>query len=168
MTGSKIGSDSGRYAVAGSKVLLNDRRCSSAESRSTKRVRSRKGAHRPRRMPNNCSAGQRNSAATSFVSLIIPTTNIWSAWPIRSGYSCGKRSLSIGRSIENSATYANAEQQLTAMIVRDRNRASVIVWSMANETPVSDLRNIIPVETRCTRSIAGPHTIHQRRTGTAK
>lgn len=42
---------------------------------------------------------------------------------------------------ENSATYANAEQQLTEMIVRDRNRASVIVWSMANETPVSEARN---------------------------
>lgn len=39
-------------------------------------------------------------------------------------------------------TYANAEAQLTAMISRDRNRASVIVWSMANETPVSDARNI--------------------------
>ncbi|MFZ4621605.1 MAG: glycoside hydrolase family 2 protein [Bacteroidota bacterium] len=40
------------------------------------------------------------------------------------------------------ATYANAETQLTAMISRDINRASVVVWSMANETPVSDARNI--------------------------
>ena len=32
-------------------------------------------------------------------------------------------------------TYANAEQQLTELIARDRNRASVIIWSMANETP---------------------------------
>jgi beta-glucuronidase len=43
---------------------------------------------------------------------------------------------------ENEETYCNAEDQLTAMIGRDKNRASVIIWSMANETPTSDLRNI--------------------------
>ena len=42
---------------------------------------------------------------------------------------------------ENSATYQNAENQLGAMIDRDQNRASVIVWSMANETPRSEARN---------------------------
>ena len=41
---------------------------------------------------------------------------------------------------ENAATLANAQAQLTDLIVRDRNRASVIVWSVANETPVSDAR----------------------------
>ena len=41
----------------------------------------------------------------------------------------------------NEATYRNAEAQLEAMIGRDRNRASVIIWSLANETPVSDARN---------------------------
>ncbi|MBP6671951.1 MAG: beta-glucuronidase [Bacteroidetes bacterium] len=41
----------------------------------------------------------------------------------------------------NAETYLNAEEQLSAIIGRDRNRASVIIWSMANETPVSDLRN---------------------------
>jgi beta-glucuronidase len=41
----------------------------------------------------------------------------------------------------NTDTYLNAEEQLSAIIGRDRNRASVIIWSMANETPVSDLRN---------------------------
>jgi beta-glucuronidase len=41
----------------------------------------------------------------------------------------------------NPGTYRNAEDQLSAMIMRDRNRASVIIWSMANETPVSDARN---------------------------
>ncbi len=41
---------------------------------------------------------------------------------------------------ENEATYANALNQLTNMIVRDRNRANVIIWSMANETPVSEPR----------------------------
>ena len=41
----------------------------------------------------------------------------------------------------NEATYRNAQAQLEAMIGRDVNRASVIVWSLANETPVSEPRN---------------------------
>jgi beta-glucuronidase len=42
---------------------------------------------------------------------------------------------------ENEDTLNNALNQLTEMIARDKNRASVILWSMANETPVSDARN---------------------------
>lgn len=42
---------------------------------------------------------------------------------------------------ENEETYQNAERQLTEMIQRDRNRAAVIIWSLANETPVSEARN---------------------------
>jgi beta-glucuronidase len=38
---------------------------------------------------------------------------------------------------ENPETLANAKRQLQELILRDRNRASVIVWSVANETPVS-------------------------------
>lgn len=41
---------------------------------------------------------------------------------------------------ENPDTLRNAQAQLTDLIVRDRNRASVIVWSVANETPVSEPR----------------------------
>jgi beta-glucuronidase len=41
---------------------------------------------------------------------------------------------------ENPETLANAKAQLTDLIVRDRSRASVIVWSVANETPVSEPR----------------------------
>ncbi|MBN2365233.1 MAG: beta-glucuronidase [Calditrichaeota bacterium] len=41
---------------------------------------------------------------------------------------------------ENEATFNNARLQLTEMITRDKNRASVILWSMANETPVSEPR----------------------------
>ena len=41
----------------------------------------------------------------------------------------------------NEATYQNAEAQLSAMIGRDKNRAAVIIWSVANETPISDSRN---------------------------
>jgi len=42
---------------------------------------------------------------------------------------------------ENESTLTNALNQLTEMITRDKNRASVILWSMANETPVGDARN---------------------------
>ncbi|EDY82006.1 Glycosyl hydrolases family 2, immunoglobulin-like beta-sandwich domain [Verrucomicrobiia bacterium DG1235] len=41
---------------------------------------------------------------------------------------------------ENAETLANARGQLRDLILRDRNRSSVIVWSMANETPVSEAR----------------------------
>ena len=41
---------------------------------------------------------------------------------------------------QNAETLANATNQLTELIERDRNRASVIVWSVANETPVSEPR----------------------------
>jgi len=42
---------------------------------------------------------------------------------------------------DNTETFENASKQLGEMITRDRNRASVILWSVANETPVSDARN---------------------------
>lgn len=38
---------------------------------------------------------------------------------------------------ENEETYTNAANQLIEVISRDRNRASVIIWSMSNETPLS-------------------------------
>lgn len=41
---------------------------------------------------------------------------------------------------DNPETYANAEQQLVDMITRDRNKANVIIWSVANETPRSPER----------------------------
>ncbi len=41
---------------------------------------------------------------------------------------------------ENPATLENARNQLREMIARDKNRAAIIVWSMANETPISDAR----------------------------
>jgi beta-glucuronidase len=41
----------------------------------------------------------------------------------------------------NKDTYKNAEDQLTTTITRDKNRACIIIWSMANETPISDARN---------------------------
>jgi beta-glucuronidase len=43
---------------------------------------------------------------------------------------------------ENESTYANASNQLTEMIDRDKNRAPVILWSVANETPINESRLI--------------------------
>ncbi len=40
----------------------------------------------------------------------------------------------------NTATLENAQQQLRENIARDHNRAAVILWSIANETPVSPER----------------------------
>lgn len=42
---------------------------------------------------------------------------------------------------ENPDTYANAQQQVHDMIYRDKNRANIIIWSIANETPHSDPRD---------------------------
>ena len=41
----------------------------------------------------------------------------------------------------NPATLATARNMLAEEILRDRNRASIAIWSVANETPVSDARN---------------------------
>jgi beta-glucuronidase len=41
---------------------------------------------------------------------------------------------------ENTTTLENAQNQLSEMIARDKNRAAVIIWSMANETPVGEAR----------------------------
>jgi beta-glucuronidase len=42
---------------------------------------------------------------------------------------------------ENPQTLRNAENQLSEIIARDQNRAALIIYSVANETPVSDARN---------------------------
>ena len=42
---------------------------------------------------------------------------------------------------KNTATYDNARRQLTDMIRRDQNRANIIIWSIANETPHSNERD---------------------------
>lgn len=41
---------------------------------------------------------------------------------------------------ENEETYQNAEKQLSDMVARDKNRASAVIWSVGNETPVSEPR----------------------------
>lgn len=42
---------------------------------------------------------------------------------------------------DNPRALANATQQLTEEIRRDRNKASIILWSVANETPINPARN---------------------------
>lgn len=42
---------------------------------------------------------------------------------------------------QNPGTLAAARNMLAENILRDRNRASVVIWSVANETPVNDARN---------------------------
>ncbi|UTN03958.1 beta-glucuronidase [Flavobacterium bizetiae] len=42
----------------------------------------------------------------------------------------------------NPDTYANAERQLHDMIYRDKNRCGIVIWSIANETPHGDDRDI--------------------------
>ncbi len=41
---------------------------------------------------------------------------------------------------DNPATYADAENQLSELVLRDRNRASVIIWSVGNENADTDAR----------------------------
>lgn len=42
---------------------------------------------------------------------------------------------------DNPQTYANAENQLCEMVRRDRNRAAIVIWSLANETPFGEARD---------------------------
>ena len=53
---------------------------------------------------------------------------------------------------KNPATYDNARQQLTDMVRRDHNRANIIIWSIANETPHSKERDTF-------RSFIQGHTV---------
>lgn len=43
---------------------------------------------------------------------------------------------------ENLGTLDTACEQIEAMIGRDKNRTNIIIWSIANETPISEPRNI--------------------------
>jgi len=42
----------------------------------------------------------------------------------------------------NPDTYANAEHQLHDMIYRDKNRCGIVIWSIANETPHGEDRDV--------------------------
>ena len=41
---------------------------------------------------------------------------------------------------DNEAVYKKAEQQFAEMMDRDKNRAAIILWSIANETPITEAR----------------------------
>lgn len=47
---------------------------------------------------------------------------------------------------DNPKTLANAKNQLSEVITRDKNRAASIIWSMANETPKGEARNKFLIE----------------------
>jgi beta-glucuronidase len=49
-------------------------------------------------------------------------------------------------SFGNAETLQNAKNQLNEMIRRDKNRGAIIIWSLANETPHSDERNLFLTE----------------------
>lgn len=70
---------------------------------------------------------------------------------------------------ENQATLENAEKQLTDMVARDKNRASVIIWSIGNETPNTPPRlrfmSTLADSTRSldpTRLVAAAMLVHQQ------
>ena len=42
---------------------------------------------------------------------------------------------------DDPVVYANAENQLREMVRRDRNRAAIVIWSLANETPFGEARD---------------------------
>jgi beta-glucuronidase len=55
---------------------------------------------------------------------------VWSEIPVYQGVD-----------FKNPQTLAKAQQQLTEVITRDRNRAAIVLWSVSNETPKSPERN---------------------------
>jgi beta-glucuronidase len=59
---------------------------------------------------------------------------------------------------KNPQTLANAVRMQSESIVRDRDRASIIIWSVGNETPVSDSRNAF-----LRRLIANAHSLEPTR-----
>jgi beta-glucuronidase len=75
---------------------------------------------------------------------------------------------------ENPATLENARNQLREMVTRDKNRASVVLWSVANETPLKDsrttfLKNLIDLtrELDNTRLVTAALEVHNE-TATTK
>lgn len=43
---------------------------------------------------------------------------------------------------EDKEVYNNAKNQVTEMVSRDKNRSSIVLWSVANETPIKESRNL--------------------------
>jgi beta-glucuronidase len=56
------------------------------------------------------------------------------------GLLCGKKSPYIGRLTLKTDNLQDAENQLRELIMRDINRASVIIWSVGNENADTDAR----------------------------
>ena len=52
----------------------------------------------------------------------------------------GRSAGVLGQDWTNDSTLSNAKHQLSELITRDKNRASVVIWSIGNETPATDAR----------------------------
>ena len=65
---------------------------------------------------------------------------------------------------DNPQVLAKAQQQLAEIIRRDRDKASVIFWSVANETPATSARNTFLASDDRIRPRAGQYTSGHRRT----
>ena len=127
--------------------------CSSKASASMRRNPTAADVPTAPRMPIRYCRGPRSWVATSSVWLTTRTMRIWCAKPSEWGSWCGARfpatGLSHGRILP---PYDNAHQQLTDMVRRDHNRANIIIWSIANETPHSKERDTF-------RSFIQGHTV---------
>lgn len=63
---------------------------------------------------------------------------------------------------EKSDVYAKAETQLVENISRDKNRASIIIWSMANETPeTGDRLNFLKILLQKPKALMPPDLLQQ-------
>lgn len=67
------------------------------------------------------------------------------SWTVRAADEAGillwsEAPIYWGIAFDSPAVLAVARAQLSAMLTRDRNRASVILWSVANETPTTEAR----------------------------
>jgi len=60
---------------------------------------------------------------------------------------------------ENPDTLLKARTMMAEMVYRDRNRASVVMWSVGNETPVTDSRNAFHASLADTVRAIDPHRL---------
>jgi beta-glucuronidase len=86
------------------------------------------------------STGPKSSVRILSVWPTIRTTSSWFAKLIGWESSSGRRFLFTGPSVGESGHTRERANQLREMINRDKNRAAVVIWSVANETPLSDAR----------------------------
>lgn len=60
---------------------------------------------------------------------------------------------------DNPGTLADARRMLAENVLRDRNRASIALWSVGNETPVTDARNVFMARLAADVRALDPHRL---------